>query len=264
MQTKICSKCKQDKELSCFPFYKYKGEKKRKAHCKECQGKLYKDWYEKNKDYAKNKRKEYVEKNRDVISEKRKKHYQENIEKIKKKDMMHYLKNRDEILAKKKESYRIDIEKSRAYAREQYWNNVDDRRRRSREYWENPDNIEKRKENYERRKEKDPDFFKRYYAENKERYREHDARRRWLKEKATLNLSEEQVQQMRDMYWLARDLTAVSGELYEVDHIIPLRGVDICGLHVPWNLQILPRDLNRSKNNKYNEDEVFTNPGVGI
>ena len=72
-----------------------------------------------------------------------------------------------------------------------------------------------------------------------------------------MNLTEEQIQQMRDIYWLARDLTAINGEQYEVDHIIPLKGKDICGLHVPWNLQVLPMDLNRSKNNKYNKAEVF-------
>jgi hypothetical protein len=69
-------------------------------------------------------------------------------------------------------------------------------------------------------------------------------------------LSTQHRAEIENFYWLAKDLTAVSGETYHVDHIVPLRGENVCGLHVPWNLQVLPADINLAKSNNLLQKEM--------
>lgn len=51
-------------------------------------------------------------------------------------------------------------------------------------------------------------------------------------------------------YENSRYLTEVTGHLHHVDHIIPLRGELVCGLHVENNLRAVPHFLNTRKGNR--------------
>lgn len=48
-----------------------------------------------------------------------------------------------------------------------------------------------------------------------------------------------------------REIYASRGKDDSVDHIIPLKGKKVCGLHVPENLEVIPLIDNIKKSNRY-------------
>lgn len=53
------------------------------------------------------------------------------------------------------------------------------------------------------------------------------------------------------IYKEAKEKCRRTGREYHVDHIIPLRGLYVSGLHVAENLRIIPAKQNMSKNNRF-------------
>lgn len=56
---------------------------------------------------------------------------------------------------------------------------------------------------------------------------------------------------IRKFYEEAERLTRKTKILYEVDHIIPLLGVNVSGLHVENNLRVITKRRNRMKSNRF-------------
>jgi 5-methylcytosine-specific restriction endonuclease McrA len=80
-------------------------------------------------------------------------------------------------------------------------------------------------------------------ADTKARRRKHrDATPPWLTRK--------QKSEIRQLYQIAITMTQTTGEQYVVDHIVPLRGEEVSGLHVPWNLRVITQEENLKKSNK--------------
>lgn len=102
------------------------------------------------------------------------------------------------------------------------------------------------------KKEKIAEASKKWRKENPDLVSYHSSKSRATKKNATPSwLSVEQLQDIKSMYSTAKKFEKLFNTKYHVDHIVPLRGKDVCGLHVPWNLQILEANLNVQKSNFY-------------
>ncbi len=64
-------------------------------------------------------------------------------------------------------------------------------------------------------------------------------------------LTEEDNTHINCLYSLAAMRTKYSGEKWHVDHVIPLQGKLVSGLHVPLNLKVVPATYNNRKYNTY-------------
>ena len=85
---------------------------------------------------------------------------------------------------------------------------------------------------------------KEWAKDNQLKVRAIQAANRAARMHARLRLSDEQKAWMILIY----ETTPVG---WEVDHIVPMRGKKVCGLHVPWNLQHLDKSSNAKKHNKF-------------
>jgi hypothetical protein len=63
-------------------------------------------------------------------------------------------------------------------------------------------------------------------------------------------VTHKQKSEIRQLYRIAITMSQTTGERYVVDHIIPLQGEAVCGLHVPWNLRVITQEENLAKSNK--------------
>lgn len=137
--------------------------------------------------------------------------------------------------------YRIaNKEKQKVYFSNYYQDNKEKKNKQSSEYVKN--NREK------------INAYSRDYAKTIRHKRNAYAMKRYAQNKKCTPswLTQEQHKQIEYLYWLATDLRSVTGQEYHVDHIVPIQGENVCGLHVPWNLQVLPSDVNIGKSNKFN------------
>jgi len=121
-------------------------------------------------------------------------------------------------------------------------------------YQNNKEKKDKQSSDYVNRNRDKINTYSRDYAKTIRHKRNAYAMKRYAQGKNCTPpwLNKEQLSQIENFYWLATDLRVITGQEYHVDHIVPIQGKNVCGLHVPWNLQVLPSDINIAKSNKFN------------
>jgi len=164
----------------------------------------------------------------------------------KKQKVDYYSTNRDRILECRKKYAKDNKDKILKYKKDS------ENRRRSygREYYIL--NKEERKAYREKNKLKIKLQKRLYRSTHRSKFNAKSAKRRSAKLKATPKwLADVELQQIQELYDVAQAFKLYTGQEYHVDHIVPLQGQNVCGLHVPWNLQVLLAKENLIKHNKF-------------
>lgn len=104
-------------------------------------------------------------------------------------------------------------------------------------------------------KDKTREYKKRWKELNPDAVAKNTAERKsFVRQRTPKWLTKEHHDQILGFYTEARRVSAETGINHEVDHIAPLRSEVVCGLHVPWNMRVIPDSENQLKNNKFIED----------
>jgi hypothetical protein len=116
--------------------------------------------------------------------------------------------------------------------------------------------IEHYKKKYLEQRDKKIEYQKEWNNKNRRKRAEYKAKEYTARSLAKRKgLSAEDRNWMTAIYKSCVEVTACTGVLHHVDHVLPIRSKEVCGLHVPWNLQIIPAEENIHKGNKLILDE---------
>jgi hypothetical protein len=137
---------------------------------------------------------------------------------------------------------------------ERYEENKEDHNKRAVE-WRQA-NPEKSKAIWKKHRELHQDkravYKKKWIDDNRGKVNAYNSLRHAEKKQRTPSwLSDFDKLQIQCMYQLAAMYSKESGKEWHVDHVVPLQGEHVSGLHVPWNLRVIPASENLRKYNKY-------------
>jgi hypothetical protein len=235
---KTCKCCGETKPLDMF-HKDAAGICGRKGKCKECiSAAIKKDRVANHEKYLA-KGRNYREANHEKVVDYYRKYREENREKIKAWQDAHQEQNKDHIADRRKKYYAENKDRIRTMEKQYAKANPEIAYAKSRRY-------------RDRHPEKVAQLQKEYRAKNPHVFVGHAMKRTLAKKQRVPNwLTDFDHIHIKCLYQLAAMRSQESGQAWQVDHIVPLQGKRVSGLHVPSNLRVITASENRRKKNAF-------------
>ena len=147
-----------------------------------------------------------------------------------------------------------DLENAKRLRKEWYERNKELTKERARAWHlANPEKVSEKNIKYKtKNKTKTSEYNKQWFAKNKDKRAAYEAKRRaTLLQRTPKWLTDTDLWIIEEEYHLAQLRTNLFSFPWHVDHIIPLQGKNVSGLHVPSNLRVISGSENTKKSNKF-------------
>lgn len=244
---KRCKVCNEEKTLS--GFYKHPGTADRlDPRCIACTKIRKAKWRAEHKEHIRQWSARYATESSEERVARRATQKQEAIDRRKLNQAIWRINNKGKVAKWSRDWTQRNPEKRCEYAKR--WAKLNPEKRRK---------IDAKRDRSKKRA-KDRRYFKRHRERLRPSRLADVNKRRAIKINAMVQWAD--LAAVKEIYLQARKAAAMTEFPCHVDHIVPLRNPNVCGLHWEGNLRILAGETNLSKGNKFDPDQDFVPPEV--